>query len=119
MKLNYITIMVRDIEKSLVFYQELVGLQLVRRFNPGQGEIAFLVNKQDETMIELIQFEHMEKVSATGMIMSYSAGDKLAQVREKTLALGYEPTEIVDAGPKPTYFRVADPDGIIVEFSVQ
>ena len=44
MKLGYITVMVRDLERSLAFYQELAQLQVVRRFRPGPGEIAFLAN---------------------------------------------------------------------------
>ena len=44
MKLGYITVMVRDLERSLTFYQELAQLQVMRRFRPGPGEIAFLAN---------------------------------------------------------------------------
>ena len=46
MKLNYITFMVRDIEKTIDFYQNLAGLKIVRRFNPGMGEIAFMTNAE-------------------------------------------------------------------------
>ncbi len=38
MKLGYITFMVRDIEQTIHFYQELVGLKVVRRFKVGMGE---------------------------------------------------------------------------------
>ena len=41
----------------------------------------------------------------------------LEEVRNTALALGYGPSELVDQGPKPRYFTVLDPDGIVVEFS--
>lgn len=62
MKLNYITILVKDLEKSLAFYTELVGLKIIRRFNPGPGEIVFLANQEGETMIELIGFSEEKYV---------------------------------------------------------
>ena len=118
MKLSYITFMVRDIEKSLTFYQSLVGLQVLKRFNPGMGEIAFLANKEGETMLELIQFDEAEKVLTKGMVISFSAGNSLIELREKAVNLGYSASEIIDHAPKPKHFTVPDPDGIIVEFSI-
>lgn len=116
MKLNYLTIIVRDLERSLDFYQKLAGLQLVRRFNPGIGEIAFLSNGEGETMLELIQSEHMEPVYVKGMVLSFRAENPLAELREAAQNLGYVPTEILSGGPKPDHFTVQDPDGIVVEF---
>lgn len=118
MKLNFITFMVRDIDKSLAFYQELADLQTVRRISLEQGEIAFLANGEGETMLELIEFAGAEKVKATGMVLSFSAQGELEPLREKALALGYSPSAIIEQGPKPRHFTVADPDGIIVEFGI-
>lgn len=118
MKLNFITLMIRDIEKSTAFYQGLAGLHVVRRFNPGKGEIVFLANAEGETMLELIQFDDAEKVSAKGMIMSFLVRDDLSKLREDAVKLGYHPSEIIRGGAKPEHFTIADPDGIIVEFSV-
>ena len=43
MKFCRCTITVNDLEESLKFYQEIVGLSLNRRFATGSGmEIAFL-----------------------------------------------------------------------------
>ncbi len=118
MKLNYITIMVRDIEKSLAFYQELAGLKLVRRFNPGIGEIAFLSNGEGETMLELIQSDRMEPVETKGLILSFLAAEELSVLREKAVKLGYAPTELITGNPKPDHFKVLDPDGIMTEFGL-
>ena len=43
MKFCWTTIRVNNLEKSLKFYQEIVGLMVDRRFKAGQDlEIAFL-----------------------------------------------------------------------------
>lgn len=117
MKLGYITFMVRDLEQTIYFYQELVGLKVMRRFNPGMGEIAFLANEEKETMLEFIQFEEGEKVETKGMVMSFAVDEKLETVREKACAMGLEPSEIIIEGQKPAHFTVCDPDGIVVEFT--
>lgn len=118
MKLNFITFMVRDIEASGAFYRDLAGLQIVRRISPEGGEIVFLANADGETMLELVEFPQVEKVTAKGMVLSFSADDDLEALREKAVASGYSPSEIIEQGPKPKHFKVTDPDGIVVEFSV-
>ena len=116
-KLGYITVMVRDLERSLAFYQELAQLQVVRRFRPGPGEIAFLANGVGETMLELVAFPDAEKVCAQGLVASFAAEGGLEGLRQKAAGLGYAPSEIFDHPPKPRHFTVPDPDGITVEFS--
>lgn len=118
MKLSYITLMVRDIEKSIGFYEKLAGLRVQRRFNPGRGEIAFLANAEGETMLELIQFDGVEKVSTRGLVMSFFVCEDLFALREKVIRSGYEPSEMIEEGPKPKHFTVPDPDGIIIEFGI-
>ena len=118
MKMNYITIMVRDINRSLPFYQQLVGLTVARRFNPGSCEIAFLENAPGETMVELVQLDGCEYASVKGLVISFHAGESLDAVWETARSMGYAPGDICNAGPKPRYFQVADPDGVMVEFIV-
>lgn len=116
MKLSYLTIMVRDLEKSIQFYEALAGLNVVKRFNPGMGEIAFLADGKDGTMLELIAFDGAEKVETKGFVMSFLAQTDLNALREKALSLGYQTSEIINQPPKPAHFVVIDPDGIAVEF---
>lgn len=117
MKLNYITMMVRDLEKSLAFYQDLTELHILKRFNPGPGEIAFLADDATGTKLELIQFDQAPKVSTQGLVMSYLVTGSLTALRQKALDLGYQSSEIIEQAPKPAHFTVADPDGVTVEFS--
>jgi len=53
MKFCWTTLTVKNMEESLKFYQELIGLNLNQRFQAGPNmEIAFL--GQGETQVELI-----------------------------------------------------------------
>ena len=109
--------MVRDLERSLTFYQELAQLQVMRRFRPGPGEIAFLANGAGETMLELVAIPDAEHVCTRGLVVSFAAEGSLEGLRQKAAELGDEPSEIVDHPPKPWHFIVSDPDGITLEFS--
>lgn len=120
MKLSFVTLMVRNAEKSVAFYKELAGLTVIRSFDPGIGPITFLANGEGETMIELIQPRvPIPCYEGTGMTMAFMCPgemEALAAVREKAIAMGYAPTEIVTGGPEPVNFKVKDPDGVNVEF---
>ncbi len=118
MKLNFITMMVRNLEKSLAFYEGLVGLQKVNAISLDAGEIVFLANSKGETMIELIEFPDVEKIATKGLFMSYTATAPLEEIRQKALDMGYSPSEIFTEGTKPNYFTLTDPDGVVVEFGV-
>lgn len=120
MKLSFITLMVRDWKKSVQFYTELVGLKVMRSFDPGIGQITFLANAEGETMIEVIQPRvPIPCYEGTGMTMSFLCPGQLEalnDVREKAIAMGYVPTEIATGGPEPVNFKVKDPDGVNIEF---
>lgn len=118
MQLSYFTFMIRDMKKTVEFYENAAGLSVIKQFNPGMGEITFMANADGETMLEFIQFNHVEKISVKGMVMCFKVEEDLEIVRDRVISLGYEPSEIIEGGPKPKYFHVADPDGIVVEFSV-
>ena len=115
MKLNFITIFVQNLERSVSFYQTVAGLQVVRRLQPAVGEIAFLANQEGETMLELIQLHQGESVSVKGMVFSFQAKEALEVYREVIEAAGYTPSPIIAQGPKPPHFTLQDPDGICVE----
>ena len=115
-KLNYITIMVRDMDKTIAFYRELAGLKILRRFNPGVGDIAFLADADGDTALECIQNAEAEKVSARGLTLSFQARGALDELRQKAVSMGYSPSGIINQPPKPLFFTLSDPDGIRVEF---
>ncbi|MGL4987457.1 MAG: VOC family protein [Treponemataceae bacterium] len=117
MKFGYVTIMVRNIEKTIQFYEEIVQLHVVRCFSVEDGEIVFMANADNETMFEFIQFDKAEKVFATGMVLSFGADEKLEEIHKKAKNFGCDVSAIIDNPPKPKYFTTHDPDNITIEFT--
>ena len=115
MHINYITMQVTDLEKSLAFYKDVLGLKEQRRFPTNGGEICFVADAAGETQLELIQMEGREKVQVRSLIMHFDATLPVEQERQRVLDLGYAPTELLQHGSKPVYFTVDDPDGFTVE----
>jgi lactoylglutathione lyase len=120
MKFVWSTLYVKDLEQSLKFYQEIVGLSISRRFPAGPGrEIVFLGD--GETQIELIQDEkRMMNIQASG---DFSWGF-LTENLEATYDLCKEKgvpiyTEIVSPQPNVRFFYVLDPNGLKVQFAEQ
>ncbi len=117
MKFVWSTLYVKDLEQSLKFYQEIVKLPLVRRFQAGPGrEIAFL--GEGDTQIELIQDEkRMMHIQATGDFSWGFLCDDLdaiyALCKEKGIPIY---TEIVSPEPNLRFFYALDPNGLKVEF---
>lgn len=116
MKINFITFLVPDIEKSVDFYTKLAGLMVQFRISPPVGEICFLANAKGETMLEFIQLKDGSVFTGEGMVVSFKHEGDLTSLREKAIALGYKPGEIHAGGPAPTNFKITDPAGIEVEF---
>lgn len=117
MKMNYITIMVRDLERSLELYCGLLSLKPVRELNPPQGRIVFLADRQGDTMLELIQFDGAGKVAASGIVFSFLADRPLAELKGQAESMGFRASEIESNPPKPAHFTITDPDGLVVEIS--
>jgi lactoylglutathione lyase len=53
LRVHHIGIMVSDLERSIAWYQRVLGLKLADRRNLGQTQLAFL--EAENTQIELIQ----------------------------------------------------------------
>src|SRR5659263_377620 len=116
MKFCWSTLMVKNLEESLKFYQEIVGLEVNRRFKAGPGvEIAFLGD--GETKIELIGNGSGEEVNVGKDISWGFEVDSL----DKTLSLIKEKGFEIQSGPfQPNphikFFYMLDPNGFKIQF---
>ena len=115
MKFLWTTLLVKDMEASLTFYQEIVGLNVARRFAAPDGS-AFAFLGEGETKLELIahpsgQEPHYGREVSIGFEVD-SLEDKLRFVKEKGLAAEgpFAPN------PHVAFFFVQDPSGIRVQF---
>lgn len=115
MKFCWCTITVNNMEESLKFYQEIVGLTLNQRFGAGPGmEIAFLGN--GETKVELI----CGGAKGVNIGQDISLGFEVESV-EKMMALVKEKGVNIHSGPiQPNphvkFFFVLDPNGLKIQF---
>lgn len=115
MKMCHVTITVQNLDDSVRFYQDVVGLPLQNRFTAGVGiEIAFLGD--GETKIELL-WEQNHKEVFVGSDISIGFGVENAQAkREQLLAKNIEASTIVQPSPETKFFFITDPNGVKIQF---
>ena len=117
MKFLWTTIIVKDMEESIKFYQDVVGLKVVDKFNAGPDmHIAFL--GEGETKIELIFSEKLKDMDAGNAVTLGFEVDSLDEminfVNEKGISIKTGPIQ-----PNPTlkYFIILDPNGLKIQFA--
>lgn len=116
MKFSWATLYVKDMEESLNFYQEIVGLKIVNRFNAGPGmEIAFLGN--GGTQVELIYSQADQDINMGSSISLGFEVDSLDEmitfIKEKGLEVHSGPFQ---PNPSTRFFFVVDPNGLKIQF---
>ena len=117
MKFCWTTIRVNNLEKSLKFYQEIIGLSIDRRFKAGPGaEIAFLGD--GETKLELISDNTGKEVNI-GLDISLgfeveSVDKMLAHLKEKGIEIHSGPFQ---PNPHIKFFYLLDPNGLKVQLA--
>lgn len=116
MKFCWTTLMVRNLEESLKFYTEVVGLKVDKSFNAGPGvEIAFLGD--GETKVELICNAALTEVNfgqdiSLGFEVN-SVDEMIIFVKEKGIDIHSGPFQ---PNPHTKYFYVIDPNGLKIQF---
>lgn len=116
MKFAHTTIYVRNMEESLKFYQEVLGLPVVRKIQAGPTmEIVFL--GEGETLVELICDKNKSDVNmgqdiSLGFVVE-SADEAMEEVKAKGIAIHSGPFQ---PNPATKYFFVLDPNGLKIQF---
>lgn len=121
MKYLWTTIHVKDLDESIVFYSDLLGLQVMQRFPAGPGiEIAFMGNGIDnETLVELFANCNNDTVNFSEYLSIGFSVDSidatLDTVKSKNIPIHTQPFET----PKFKWFTIKDPNGLNVQFFQQ
>lgn len=116
MKFCWTTIQVKNMEESLKFYQDIVGLPLKRKYCPSEGmEIAFLGD--GETEVELIDTHESETIDLGHDISMGFMTESVDELIESLKKQGYP----IYSGPfKPNpgikFFYILDPNGLKIQF---
>ncbi|MBN2859885.1 MAG: VOC family protein [Sphaerochaetaceae bacterium] len=117
MKFCWTTVFVSDMEASLAFYTDIIGLSLNRRFSPpGGGEIAFLA--KGDTQLELIFRPGADIQSSPSMTLGFASDIPLEEVIDQVSEKGIT----IESGPfQPNdhirFFYIRDPDAYVVQIS--
>ncbi|WP_248926538.1 VOC family protein [Paenibacillus hamazuiensis] len=120
-KIEHVGIMVKDIEASIAFYRDIVGLELKYRMRHTNGviELAFLgFANAEETELELVQ-GYNDKLPQEGKVhhIAFTVDDvEVEFVRIKTLPVQLIDQEITTLPNGSRYFFFYGPDGEWIEF---
>lgn len=119
-KMLHTCIRVKDLEASLKFYKEALGLVETRRkeFPENKFDLIYLANEIGGYEVELTYNYDVEKPYELGNGYGHMAigVEDLEGMRDKHIELGYEVTDLKGLpGDKPNYYFVTDPDGYKIE----
>ncbi|MGG2199451.1 MULTISPECIES: VOC family protein [Paenibacillus] len=120
-KIEHVGVMVKDIDASVRFYKEVVGLELKGRLDHPNGviQLAFLgFGQQAETELELIQ-GYNEGLPAEGKVhhIAFTVDDieeEFARIKELDVRLIDQEITTLPNGSR--YFFFYGPDGEWIEF---
>ena len=110
------TIQVKDMEESLKFYKDIVGLKINQRIEVSPSmEIAFL--GEGATQVELIDDKDNNDISFNENI---SLGFRVSSLDEKMKFIKGEGLEVhsgpFNPNPSTSFFFILDPNGLKVQF---
>jgi lactoylglutathione lyase len=113
MKFAHVTITVKDLDESIQFYRDIVGLPVDRRYPAGPGtEIAFLGN--ESTKVELIQ-RNADYSYGKDISIGFET-DSVTALAASLQAKGYDVGEMIQPNPHVVFFYITDPNGVKVQF---
>lgn len=120
MKLLWTTIYVKNLEESIAFYSDLLGLKMLRRFPAGPAvEIAFMGNGTDgETLVEIMTDKNSTVNHGESVVLGFavnSIDEMLDTVNSKKISILNGPFET----PASRFFTIKDPNGLNIQFFQQ
>lgn len=117
--LGSVYLIVKDFEKSVAFYEKLLGIKADNRCQSGNQFVEFYIdNKCIALMNEKNLYGHCtDPDSPYKFVQNYWVEDLLTEYRRlKKIAIG-KLTEIRSANPSYYYFHLTDPDCNIIEIT--
>lgn len=120
MKVMHFCINVKDIEKSIHFYRDILGLRLARRREvpENNAEIVFMLGEGSDVGIELTHWRDKKDYTAGDYLDHIALGVEdvealVEELRKKGVEIAMEPFSL--KGSKHKIAFITDPDGIWIE----
>jgi lactoylglutathione lyase len=120
-KLIHTMVRVRDLDKSLAFYRNALGLDVADRFDFDDFTLVYLRNDENDFEIELTVNKGREAAYTHGDGYGHIAVcvDDVHAERARLAELGLDPTDVKEmqhgGAIMARFFFVQDPDGYKIE----
>lgn len=115
MKIVHITINTADLDKSVSFYQDILGLSIARDMrNQGKANIVFLKDQESDLEIELIENKD-HPYQGSGISIGF-ATDQLDAKAEWLKEKDIVPGPVISPNPATRFFYIKDPSGVDIQF---
>ena len=115
MKMLHVTIRTDQFDDELKFYQEIIGLRMIRDMRPMGRKMVFLANEAGETEIEIIETPGAGNAGNENLSIGFRTENVEAK-RQELISLGLEATPMICPNPQVRFFFVKDPAGVNIQF---
>lgn len=113
MTFTWTTLRVTDLDRSLTFYHDLLGLPIQERFGPPDHQIVML-GPETGTKLELISGgEPLPAPPAPGLSLGFAPED-IHGLLEQVKAQGLE-VRTMSPNPSLKFYFISDPDGYAIQ----
>lgn len=121
-KLIHAMIRVYDLNSSIDFYQEALGLEVAERYDFDDFSLVYLSNAESDFELELTFNKNQQEPYSHGSGYGHIAVsvEDLETIHQDLVTRGLNPNEIktlsAENGLSASFFFITDPDGYQIEF---
>jgi Predicted ring-cleavage extradiol dioxygenase len=116
MKLGFVTVHVKDLDRSFAFYTKILSLKEVRRINAPNGPRIVFLSDNEGGLVELLQNAEDNEKSGGRVSLGFpisSMEDTVKMLADKGIGDMKGPV-VLPNGEKLLFIK--DPDGVEIEF---